>query len=69
MNIKEEKWEVPHWDDNNIWLGNSPMERALMDKAVYLCSNEGKHICRGINRTGREVIIPKYSMLVVLRLE
>lgn len=29
-----------------------------MDKSGYHCSNEGKYICRGINSTEREVIIP-----------
>lgn len=57
------------WDDKNkepsvgydVWLGSSPAERALMDKSGYHCSNEGRYICRSINSTEREVIIPILS--------
>lgn len=57
---------------NDVGLESSPVVRALMtlmDKSEYHCSNKGKHICRGINSTEREVTIPTYSVLVMLHLE
>lgn len=68
------------WGDTNkgpstgsdVGLESSPVVRALMtlmDKSEYHCSNEGKHICRGINSTERKVTIPTYSVLVMLHLD